>query len=1728
MDGGKAGERDQLLLSKSRDFYYSMEKDEESQGVMDEEAVHLMEDPSPTPRTKTGSRQTRSLTPSGKRRRPIRLDRTMREDPSSSFMLRLICLCVLTLMVIGSLGVLTYYMQDSQPSKFQRIPGGSEVDELQSLSDGAVVDLVRGGAYSLSSQDAVAMLRQDLGLKPDTLQRPLTTVRYDPKITQYNPFEFQDSQVQPLAPLLTESIDDLSSLGYIQMPHLVQNQLVFCSQGDVFTTRIDPKNPSKPLSAARLTTTIGNVLDPRLHPTLRYVAYTATYSGRRDIYLLDLHGGKAAVRLTYWDASVGVSGLVGWWGTSALVFRALSNDISLPDTRLYVLHLEDNDETLRARDVEELADITPVKEASSSITNDPRAVSMLQIDPIPLSQAREAARYVDCWYFVRYSQSSHTIRYVGGTAEQLYRYCDGASMTDRLISHDQYNGTSKAPQMYTDTKYLFFLSDRGRHPNGSWQPDRMNVWALSLSTNIEEHTADALIQITDTSCDFEGRVIQEYSVDPSTGHMVLRIGADLYWMTASDIQQKLNGGGRQLSEDFDFFSSDSDDNSTEAVPGEVPIPVGTAVSDDNNIEPVPDGVPIPGGAAVGDENSSEPVPDGVPIAVGVAVSDVNSTAPVPDAVPIAVGIDDEIDATNVDVEELNQTEPQVYYDYESPELVSRFVVDTKDHFSGSSTELSRLPIVVHSDFDSQQERIIPLDVLSHLTSADVYETALGSLSFIATFRGQLWVLPVVEDSVSSYGGAGRNIPERRYRVAPGATMGGAVRILAVVHVPNPVEDDTSDRRLAVILATDPLSETAEHAFYLIETQSGVSPLFLDMERLPKPFLGGHLSAGSTKEGGLGSVEPGSVQVSPCGRRMAWTDRDGRIVVMNLPHYQDMTNRELPEVVVLPQENELGEPMVGDTVDLVWSPGGRYLAVQHNARNQFSIISIIDLGDPQGEDKVADISVGRIVQATPSRFNSMSPYWSKSIADMRAHSRDAAVATLLGSKPPSDAATALFYLSDRDIVTDVRSPWGNRQPMPHFKQLKSIFALPLYPKNSTASTEGPYGGGGATEARIESILARQQTIKTVLSTSRQSRGLLRDSLAGAFGLADDVFAARRALDVQHKLETESDEPPHDEGLRTATFPVDLDVDFGEDGDRSLNFARQSYRLATIPEGNYVEILSHTPDNGSFSLIAIENDKAVLMVYLSDGFPSDVYTSKTFSPVGRKLASYGRSTCGAYLYFTFSPDGQTRVVENSGIGLSMLLLDTELDDDIASASGLFLSVWPTLEYRQLYDDAWRMLRDYYYDAELTGIDWPAVHGRYLSLLSRCAKREELDDVLVQLASELSALHVFVYGGEKDSPVDGKVAWSQASDVASLGATFKRAPEWKGYEILSIAESDPDFGLIDGSNEIYSPLSDKTLRLSGQKGLMPGDVIVGVNGNSVLNVPDIHMLLRGQAKSSVRLEVLRLASGDLSSSEASHGEVPVEPVIVVPIDSTAADNLRYYAWEWKTRLLADQLAAANGFSVGYIHLQDMSGPQAENAFARGFFPNYHKEALILDVRHNRGGNIDSWVLDVLQRKAWMYWESRDFTADNGGLGWDEQYAFRGHIVVLVDEKTSSDGEGVARGISELGLGRLIGTRTWGGGIWLASDNHLVDGGIATAPEIGTYNEKFGWGLGIEQMGVRPDLEVDNDPHQSYDGKDTQLETAILELKKWLLAEPIVMPKPPERKRDMTMGDRECPTSS
>ena len=326
------------------------------------------------------------------------------------------------------------------------------------------------------------------------------------------------------------------------------------------------------------------------------------------------------------------------------------------------------------------------------------------------------------------------------------------------------------------------------------------------------------------------------------------------------------------------------------------------------------------------------------------------------------------------------------------------------------------------------------------------------------------------------------------------------------------------------------------------------------------------------------------------------------------------------------------------------------------------------------------------------------------------------------------------------------------------------------------------------------------------------------------------------------------------------------------------------------------------------------------------------------------------------------------------------------------------------------------------------------------------------------------------------------------------------------------------------MYSPLTEQVLRLSGQQGLKPGDIIIGINGEHVMNVPSISMLLRGKAGESVRLEVQRVTSKSkftelrrakmrLLEGSNNDEDIPAatEPLVVVPFSADDFDDLLYAAWEWKTRVRAKILAAEAGFTLGYIHLQDMRGAPAADAFARGFYPDHDKQALIVDIRHNSGGSIDSWLLDTLQRKAWMYWQGREDT--DGGMMWDEQFAFRGHLIVLVDEKSSSDAEAFARGVSELGLGKIVGKRSWGGGIWLSSDNKLVDGGITTAPEYGVYNDKYGWGMGIEQMGVAPDVEVDNNPRDAFEGRDAQLEVAISVLKEWLKKEEVVLPKKPGR---------------
>jgi tricorn protease len=227
-----------------------------------------------------------------------------------------------------------------------------------------------------------------------------------------------------------------------------------------------------------------------------------------------------------------------------------------------------------------------------------------------------------------------------------------------------------------------------------------------------------------------------------------------------------------------------------------------------------------------------------------------------------------------------------------------------------------------------------------------------------------------------------------------------------------------------------------------------------------------------------------------------------------------------------------------------------------------------------------------------------------------------------------------------------------------------------------------------------------------------------------------------------------------------------------------------------------------------------------------------------------------------------------------------------------------------------------------------------------------------------------------------------------------------------------------------------------------------------------------------------------------------------IVKPVSGGRDTEMRYDEWEYTRRLEVEDKGDGK---LGYVHLRAMGAGNITEWY-REFYPVIDRQGLIVDARHNRGGNIDSWILSRLLRQVWVYWQPRV----GGGTGWrNMQSTFNGHVVLLVDAHTASDGELFAEGFKRLGIGKTIGVRTWGGEVWLNASNTLVDNGIMTASEFGVYGPEGEWL--IEGHGFEPDIVVDNLPHATFNGEDAQLEAAIEHLKKLIESDPRPTPKAP-----------------
>jgi len=394
--------------------------------------------------------------------------------------------------------------------------------------------------------------------------------------------------------------------------------------------------------------------------------------------------------------------------------------------------------------------------------------------------------------------------------------------------------------------------------------------------------------------------------------------------------------------------------------------------------------------------------------------------------------------------------------------------------------------------------------------------------------------------------------------------------------------------------------------------------------------------------------------------------------------------------------------------------------------------------------------------------------------------------------------------------------------------------------------------------------------------------------------------------------------------------------------------------------------------------------------------------------------------------------------------------KLDAKPLDLSGLRMLVDARQEWRQIFNEAWRMEQQFFYDPNMHGLDWQAVHARYEPLLEFVQRREDLNELLVEMIGELQVGHNRTGGGD--------IYTERPAGTGLLGADFTIE---KGlYRIQKIYRGDR-----------WNPFLVSPLAASGVD-VAEGAYILAINGHPLNATVNIFSLLENTVDKQVSLTV----SADGTPNGA-------RTVTVIPIGSEV--GLRQ--WEW-VRRNQEYVDRKSGGKVAYVYLPD-TADGGFTYFNRLFFAQTDREGLIVDDRKNNGGQAANYVLEVLSRKYLSGWKDRDGLVFNTPAG-----AIYGPKVMLIDQDAGSGGDYLPYSFRNMGLGKLIGTRTWGGIIGIAANPQLIDGGSLSVPFFRMYSPEGQWR--VENEGVAPDLEVQLDPAVVNAGNDNQLDAAITEV--------------------------------
>jgi tricorn protease len=556
-----------------------------------------------------------------------------------------------------------------------------------------------------------------------------------------------------------------------------------------------------------------------------------------------------------------------------------------------------------------------------------------------------------------------------------------------------------------------------------------------------------------------------------------------------------------------------------------------------------------------------------------------------------------------------------------------------------------------------------------------------------------------------------------------------------------------------------------------------------------------------------------------------------------------------------------------------------------------------------------------------------------------------------------------------------------------------------------------------------IMGRQDQTHVFLKLARPYLFLLQDGVRSPFH-GDDVT-------VEAAADKDDAEDKKDDGKDTETR-IDLD-----------GLASRLLACEGVEAGNYFRL---TAVEGGFLMLDKKDPEFIKYQNVDDGTGGSLdllkyaLEDKEAKPILEGIANYHLSADGKQLiYRAGDAYGMVEAAKGGKVG------DGKIDPGAVK-----LRVDRLEEFPQIFAEAWRIQRDWFYDKNMHGVDWQAMYDKYAPFVAGCGTRGDLNYLIGEMISELNIGHTYIYGGDfEDRP--GRVG------TGALGAQFTAEKDREFYRISTILPG------VSWDERYRSPLAEPGVPVQ------VGDYLIAIDGVEVKVGENVYAHLVDKGGQMVSL--------------TTNNRPTAKDAVTTRVRALRNEfGLRYRDWVDRNLAHVTKLSDAQ---VGYIHLPDM-GQNGLVEFGRSYYPQTPKAAMIIDDRYNGGGFVGDMIIDRLERVVWAMTQPRE-----GKPGSNPERVHHGPVVVLIDGDTYSNGEFFAEAIKRLGLAVTIGVRTWGGSTGIEPHQGMVDGGGTSPPQFGLYGLDGTWP--IEGWGVEPDSVVINTPNDVLKGKDAQLDYAV-----------------------------------